>query len=103
MRILLVTEGPSGREEELRIALMTPCQSTEAWLAWGLEDKDGREWEKRDRHLLKRRLFGDPPRSLVKKSEILVTHLMAQMKAHDKWPRSLRNFMSQLEQSHQGR
>ena len=51
------------------MALMTPSQATEAWLSWGREDESGEKWERKDRHNLKRRLFGNP----------LVPELIAQM------------------------
>lgn len=115
MRILLVTEGASdepvairlvdtilkslprtGRGHNLLVTLMSPCQSTEAWLAWGIEDEDGTSWEKVNRHALKIKLFGNPPRGLTRKAQDLAEKLIGQMVANEKWPRSLRNFMDHL-------
>ena len=78
---------------------MTPCQSTEAWLAWGLENDDGPAWEQRSRHELKPRLFGLPPRGLVKKSESFVEDLKRQMNGKEQWPLSLRHSVDSLRSS----
>lgn len=86
----------SVRVNDLCVALMSPCQSTEAWLAWGIEDKDGRGWEKAQRHTLKTKLFGDPPRGLIRKAEVMAEKLIGQMAVNEKWPQSLRNFMDHL-------
>jgi hypothetical protein len=84
------------RTSELKMALMTPSQATEAWLSWGREDESGRKWEHKNRHDLKRRLFGNPPRGVVAKSEALAPELIAQMEANDDWPRTLRWFVDEL-------
>ena len=75
---------------------MTPSQATDAWLSWGREDEAGRLWEHRDRHDLKRKLFGNPPRGMVAKAETLATELIAQMEANDDWPMTLRWFVEEL-------
>ena len=75
---------------------MTPSQATEAWLSWGREDEAGRQWEHKDRHDLKRNLFGNPPRGMVAKAETLATELIAQMEANDGWPVTLRWFVDEL-------
>ena len=81
---------------ELQTVLMTPSQATEAWLSWGREDEAGRLWEHKDRHDLKRKLFGNPPRGTVAKAETLTTELIAQMEANDDWPMTLRWFVNEL-------
>lgn len=94
---ILSTLPDIGRDTGLRLALMTPCQSTEAWLAWGVENEDGAQWEKANRHDLKRKLFGNPPRGLVRKAEILADQLVDQMDSSQAWPRSLRDFYAHLD------
>lgn len=84
------------RTSELKMALMTPSQATEAWLSWGREDESGRRWEHRSRHDLKQKLFGNPPRGMVAKAEALAPELIAQMEANDDWPRTLRWFVDEL-------
>ena len=84
------------RTAELRTVLMTPSQATEAWLSWGREDQAGSVWESEDRHDLKRKLFGNPPRGMVAKAETLATELIAQMKANNDWPVTLRWFVDEL-------
>ena len=84
------------RTSELKMALMTPSQATEAWLSWGREDESGEKWECKDRHDLKRRLFGSPPRGMEAKAEALVPELIAQMEANDDWPVTLRWFVDEL-------
>ena len=84
------------RTVELQTVLMTPSQATEAWLSWGHENETGRLWEHRDRHHLKRKLFGNPPRGMVAKAELLTDELIAQMEANDDWPVTLRWFVEQL-------
>ena len=84
------------RHAELQTVLMTPSQATEAWLSWGREYEAGRLWEHRDRHDLKRKLFGNPPRGMVAKAETLATELIAQMEANDDWPMTLRWFVNEL-------
>ena len=75
---------------------MSPSQATEAWLTWGRENEAGRLWEHRDRHHLKRKLFGNPPRGMVAKAEILTDELIAQMEANGDWPVTLRWFVEEL-------
>ena len=82
----------AGRRKELRIALMAPCQTTEAWLAWGLENEDGRLWGKVDRKKLKRKFYDH-----TKRTESVAPDLIAQMDTNDDWPPSLRLFVDQLE------
>lgn len=92
-----LTKLPTAhRNVELKIALMTPCKATEAWLAWGREDDKGRKWERKDHHTLKRQLFGEPPRRLVEKARVLVSELTNQMEANDDWPATLRWFVDEL-------
>ena len=87
----------AGRVCGLRLAFMAPCQSTEAWLAWAVENEDGAQWETVHRRELKKKLFGDPPRGLVSKAEALAEQLTARMDSGEVWPRSLRDFFSHLE------
>ena len=86
----------STSNRRLQTVLMTPSQATEAWLSWGREDEAGRLWEHRDRHDLKRKLFGNPPRAMVAKAETLATELIAQMEANDDRPVTLRWFVDEL-------
>jgi hypothetical protein len=85
-----------GRVDALCVVLMSPCQSTEAWLAWGIENENGRAWEKSHRHILKTKLFGNPPRGLTRKAEDMAEKLIGQMAVNERWPQSLRNFMDHL-------
>ena len=84
------------RTAELQTVLMTPSQATEAWLSWGRENDAGSRWESEDRHDLKRKLFGNPPRGTVAKAETLATELIAQMEANSDWPVTLRWFVDEL-------
>ena len=80
----------------LKTVLMTPAQSTDSWIAWGRENKDGRKWERKSRHELKRKLFGDPPRGVKEKSAPLANGLVSQMRSNPQWPISLREFIEDL-------
>jgi hypothetical protein len=90
---------PIGRESPLHSCLMTPCQSTDAWLAWAEENGVGESWEEQSRHELKHKLFGNPPRQIRKKAEALAGKLIAQMSSNASWPKSLVNFVEGLESS----
>ena len=96
MTTTLASLPEACRTSELKMALMTPSQATEAWLSWGREDESGSKWEHKNRHDLKRRLFGNPPRGVVAKAEALAPELIAQMEANDDWPRTLRWFVDEL-------
>ena len=69
MTTTLASLPEAYRASELKIVLMTPSQATEAWLSWGREDESGRNWERRNRHDLKQKLFGNPPRGMVAKAQ----------------------------------
>ena len=84
------------RSSQLKIVLMTPREATESWLAWGNENESGLKWERKDRHHLKRRLFGNPPRGMVQKAEVLVKELIAQMETNSDLPVTLRWFVNEL-------
>lgn len=86
----------ANRQQELVTVLMTPCKSTDAWLAWGRDNEDGRSWEAKDRHLLKRQLFGNPPRGLREKSRRLCEHLLLQMQSDSPWPKTLAQYVDDL-------
>jgi hypothetical protein len=87
----------SGRTSPLHAIFMAPAQSTDAWLRWALMNGDGRKWERKDRHTLKRELFGNPPRKLLEKASVYADQLLAQMQKCDQWPRSLSDFHAALE------
>jgi hypothetical protein len=98
IRDTLALLATAHRSVPSRTSIMAPCRSTEAWLAWGREDESGRKWEEVDRHNLKRKLFGDPPRNIIDKSARLAVELIAQLDANSDWLRSLRTFMDDLSQ-----
>jgi hypothetical protein len=87
----------SGRKAPLHTIFMTPAQSTDAWLRWAVLNRDGKRWERKDRHTLKRDLYGNPPRGLIRKCVAYVDRLVQQMHLCDQWPRSLRDFQDMLE------
>lgn len=87
----------ADRERQLVTIFMTPCQSTEAWTDWGLHGGDGQLNERKDRKLLKRELYGNPPLGICDKTREYVPKLAAQMDSNDEYPISLREFMSNLE------
>jgi hypothetical protein len=62
---------------------------------------DGPKWEREDRHTLKRKLFGNPPRKLIEKATAYASRLIEQMKVCEKWPRSLRAFQNALDVAQQ--
>jgi hypothetical protein len=86
-----------NRPAPLRVALMAPCQSTDAWLGWGLEGGDGLTWEARSRHDLKTKLYGRPPLIMADKAREYSQALLNQLDANSAWPLSLREFWSKLE------
>lgn len=86
-----------GRTRPLHVIFMTPAQSTDAWLRWALMNGDGKRWEKKDRHILKRELFGNPPRKFVEKASAYADRLIVLMAECAQWPRSLRDFQDALE------
>ena len=96
MGATMATLPEAYRASELKIVLMTPSQATEAWLSWGREDESGPKWEHKDRHYLKRKLFGNPPRGIVAKADALATELITQMEANGDWPVTLRWFVDEL-------
>lgn len=81
------------RRDELKVVLMTPRRAVEAWLSWGRKNESGRMWEGKHTRNLKRELFGNPPRRVVKKTERLALDLIAQMHENDDWPVTLRWFV----------
>jgi hypothetical protein len=52
-------KNKGNRTSPLQAVLMAPAQSTDAWLRWALMDGDGKKWENKDRHALKREVFGN--------------------------------------------
>lgn len=84
------------RRDGLKIVLMTPRRAVEAWLSWGRKNESGRMWEGKHTRNLKRELFGNPPRRVVKKTERLALDLIAQMHENDDWPVTLRWFVDEL-------
>lgn len=95
-RQILANLPHAHRDRDLQIALITPCQATDAWLAWARENKSGKQWERRSRHELKRKLFGNPPRKVVEKADTLGAELVAQMDANEDWPQSLRDSLDAI-------
>ena len=88
---------PRGQlRDKLKVVLMTPKQATEAWLSWGLENESGRKREGMDRWVLKRQLFGDPPRRVVDNTQTFAGSLIDQMQENDDWPVTLRWFVDDL-------
>lgn len=84
------------RSSQLKIVLMTPREATDAWLTWGLKDESGPKWEFKDRHQLKRDLYGDPPRGMKDRAAILADRLIVQMQQNEDWPVTLRWFFDEL-------
>ena len=82
-----------SRRTKLKIVLMTPRRAVEAWLSWGLNNQSGRKWEDRDTRILKRQLFGNPPRRVPEQTELYARDLIAQMQKNDDWPVTLRWFV----------
>jgi hypothetical protein len=93
----LNTLDHAGRTRAVRVVLMSPCQSTEAWLVWGMYNGSGTLWEGKDRQELKIKLYGDPPRGTQEKAALYAKQLVSRMKSSDSWPITLRHFVSQLE------
>jgi hypothetical protein len=87
----------AGRKAPLHVVFMTPAQSTDAWLRWAVLNRDGKRWESKGRHTLKRELYGNPPRGLVRKCVAYVDRLIQQMVECGQWPRSLRDFQDAME------
>ena len=85
-----------SRSAKLKIVLMTPRRAVEAWLSWGRNNKSGRMWEDGDTRILKRQLFGNPPRNVVRRAKRLACELIAQMQKNDDWPVTLRWFVDEL-------
>jgi hypothetical protein len=85
-----------GRAKAVRVALMAPCQSTDAWLTWAIAAGDGRKWEKKNRLKLKTDIFGTPPMGIIKKSETIAPFLIKRMIEEPIWPISLRAFEDQV-------
>ena len=88
---------PASREQPLIAVLMAPVPTTDAWLAWGRDNKDGPAWESKERHHLKQLIFGTPPRSITKTTAALADVLIEQLKANEDWPISLRSFVDGLQ------
>ena len=86
-----------SRPHPLQVVFMAPCQSTEAWLDWGLYGGDGSVYERKYRKDLKKHLFGDPPRGIAEKMSVLLPDLRSQMDSNKQWPISLREFISSLQ------
>src|SRR5579859_7168085 len=75
---------------------MAPAQSTDAWLRWALLNGDGKKWEQKDRHGLKREIYGIPPRKMLERAKAYASRLLVQMGLCDTWPRTLRDFHDAL-------
>jgi hypothetical protein len=86
-----------NRPALLRTVLMAPCQSTDAWLCWGLEGGDGVHWEAKPRHNLKAKLYGHPPLMMTDKAREYTQTFLNQLNNNSAWPPSLREFWSNLE------
>lgn len=86
----------AGRASRVRVVYMTPIESTDAWLQWALENGDGTEWEQKNRHYLKRLVFGDPPRGFIRKTQEIIPELLMRMSASDAWPNQLTAFEEAL-------
>lgn len=85
-----------GRAADLKVALMAPLQSTDAWLAWG--EIGGRtNWERKDRAQLKSMLYKSPPRGVIEKSKTYAAKLVVRLRVDEpRAPLSLRSFLKQL-------
>ena len=83
----------TSRSAKLKVVLMTPRRAVEAWLSWGRNNKSGRMWEGEDTRILKRQLFGNPPRRVPEKAGVYTRDLIAQMHKNDDWPVTLRWFV----------
>ncbi len=88
-----------NRPAPLRTVLMTPSQSTEAWLCWGQEGGVGTDWEVKDRHNLKNRLFGHPPLGAVEKARAYTQSLLVQIENNPSRPVSLNDFLTALREA----
>jgi hypothetical protein len=87
------------RPAPLRTVLMTPLQSTEAWLCWGQEGGTGTDWESKDRHALKTRLYGQPPLGLIEKAQTYTESLLGQTQTNPSHPLSLSDFLKVLQEA----
>jgi hypothetical protein len=85
-----------GRTTSVKVVFMSGCQSTDAWLMWAVNGGPGKQWECRDRHELKIRLYGNPPLRMSEKAPLYVERLIDYMPQNSNWPLSLRFFMDQL-------
>jgi hypothetical protein len=85
-----------GRPIAIKRVLMTPAQSTDAWLMWGNHDGDGRTWERTARDWLKQQLYGTPPRGLEAKSSAHVQNLLARLQTSEVAPPTLQAFLDAL-------
>jgi hypothetical protein len=94
--VLTGLAGTAGRLAPLNAVLMAPAQSTDAWLRWALLDGDGKKWEQKHRHTLKRAIYGNPPRRLVERARVYASRLIVQTAECPSWPRSLRDFHDAL-------
>jgi len=96
-KLLSQLGSTAGRVSPVHAIFMAPAQSTDAWLRWAMMDGDGSKWETKDRHTLKRAVFGNPPRKLVEQARVFADRLLVQMSECGQWPRSLRDFHNALE------
>jgi hypothetical protein len=86
----------ADRSEPVRVALMAPLQSTEAWLAWASIGSTI-DWEKRERAQVKRTLFGSPSRGLIVKAQGYSAKLVARLQLdQNDAPPSLKHFLMSL-------
>lgn len=92
----LVSLPNCNRPKPLLWTLMTPDQSTDAWLCWGCEGGNGREWERKSRHDLKARLYGTPAIGMVQQARGFTQSLLAQLAGNPHRPLSLGEFIADL-------
>lgn len=86
----------ADRLSPVKVALMAPLQSTDAWLAWA-SISPSIDWEKRERSQVKRTLFGSPPRGLIVKAQGYATKLVDRLGTDlEGAPPSLQHFLRSL-------
>jgi hypothetical protein len=100
IQTILVSTIPTlrdcNRPAPLRAVLMAPCQSTDAWLCWGIEGGEGTHWEARSRHDLKAKLYGRPPLMIIERARTYTQTFLDQLNKNSNWPSSLREFWTNL-------
>jgi hypothetical protein len=86
-----------ARKTGVRVVLMSPAQSTDAWLRWGLVGGSGWKVETKNRNEIKSLLYGDPPRGSAEKAVAYSSALLKRMQNSEDWPVTLRHFVFQLD------